>query len=63
MNKKELEALAVAIDGYKHMLGSILCKMEQEENLGEWDKQTEDLLKVIEGLDNIARYLANNGRR
>lgn len=63
MNKKELGALAVVVDGYRRMLGSILCKMEQEENWGEWDKQAEDLLKVIEGLDNMAHSLVNNGGR
>ena len=60
MDNKELATLAVAIDGYRNVLGSILCKMEQEENWGEWDKQAEDLLKVIEGLDNMVHYIANN---
>lgn len=63
IDKKEFGTLAVAIDGYRCMLGSILCKMEQEENCDEWSKQAEDLLKVIEGLDNMAHYLVNNGGR
>lgn len=57
MSKKELEALAITIDGFRSTLGSILWKMEEEKHLGEWNKSAEDLLKVIKGLENTVKYL------